>query len=121
MSSMHVSNRYKCCTHAGLLMALHSFHDAMYHIHVENIEFHVAIDMFHDEMCTIHVMMNHFHDGMPIFHDRHIQIHDVNKMRCAWIVQTMQDIAQVWMDTARTVVCDKPPQARGERRTGIAV
>jgi len=93
----------------------------MYHIHVENIEFHVAIDMFHDEMCTIHVMMNHFHDGMPIFHDGHIQIHDVNKMRCAWIVQTMQDIAQVWMDTARTVVCDNLPQARRERRTGIAV
>ena len=76
----------------------------MYHIHVENVEFHVAVNLFHVEMCTIHVMINHFHDAMPIFHDGHTQTHDVNKMRCAWIVQTMQDIALVWIDSARTVV-----------------
>jgi len=62
--------------------------------------------IFHYEMCTFHVMMMHSHDEMLIFHDGDIHIHDANNMRCACFVQTMQDIAQVWMDTAGKVTCD---------------
>jgi len=78
----------------------------MFHFHDEIVQLHDAMYIFHDEMCTIHVMMMHSHDGMLIFHDGDIHIHDANNMRCACFVQTMQDIAQVWMDTAGKVTCD---------------
>ena len=80
----------------------------MYHIRVENVEFHVAVHHFHVEICVIHVMKNHFHDTMPVFHERPSQTPDVKSYQCAWIVQTMQDIAQVWMTTAGLVWCDIP-------------
>jgi len=53
-------------------------------------------------------MKHHFHVNLPVFHSRHSQTPDIKSYRCAWIVQSMQDIAQVWMTTAGLVWCDIP-------------